>query len=69
MKSERADALDWLRVPTTLAVFLFHSGAAFAAGDWQLNAPTKSFAITIWNGHHSARLLGTTIANPNCVAV
>ncbi len=50
MKFERDDALDWLRVLATLAVFLFHSGAAFAAGDWHLNAPTKSFAITVWNG-------------------
>lgn len=49
MNRGRDHALDWLRVITTLAVFVFHSGAPFAAGDWHLNYPIKSFSITVWN--------------------
>lgn len=48
-KPTREYAIDWLRMLATLAVFVFHSGAAYAAGDWHLNSPTKSFPITIWN--------------------
>jgi hypothetical protein len=48
-KLTRDYAIDWLRVLATLAVFVFHSGAPFAAGDWHLNAPNKSFPITVWN--------------------
>lgn len=49
MNSNRHYPLDWLRVVATAGVFIFHSGAAYMPGDWHLNAPTKSFAITIWN--------------------
>lgn len=49
INKERDHALDWLRVFATLAVFIFHSGMAYTAGDWHLSYPIKSFPITVWN--------------------
>ena len=42
-------AIDWIRIIATLAVFMFHSGAAYSYGNWHLNNLEKSFAITVWN--------------------
>ncbi|MBI5966201.1 MAG: acyltransferase family protein [Chloroflexi bacterium] len=48
-KLERHFAIDWIRMIATLAVFVFHSGIAYGAGDWHLNNPEESFSITVWN--------------------
>lgn len=45
----RHPAIDWLRVIATFAVFVFHSGAPYAAGDWHISHYPKSATITIAN--------------------
>jgi len=47
--SERHHAIDWVKSIATLGVFLFHSGAAYAEGNWHINNTQKDFAITVWN--------------------
>jgi peptidoglycan/LPS O-acetylase OafA/YrhL len=49
LQSERLHALDWVRALTVIAVFVFHSGAAYAAGDWHINNSEKSTVITVVN--------------------
>jgi hypothetical protein len=40
--------LDWLRVLSTLAVFLFHSARAFDLGNWHIKNNVLSLNMEIW---------------------
>jgi glucans biosynthesis protein C len=39
--------LDWLRVFTILAVFLYHSNRFFTLNDWSIKNATRSLSSTI----------------------
>jgi membrane-bound acyltransferase YfiQ involved in biofilm formation len=45
----RHAAIDVLRIAATLAVFLIHAAAPYAAGDWHLSYYPKSASLTITN--------------------
>lgn len=49
VRNARHGALDMLRALATLAIFIFHSGAPYVAGDWHISSPSKSFVLTVWN--------------------
>jgi len=54
-KQIRHQHLDWLRVVSVLLIFIFHSGAPFALGDWHFKSGTSSIGLTVWN--HSILLI------------
>jgi glucan biosynthesis protein C len=40
--------LDWLRVLSILAVFIFHCGRFFDLGDWHVKNPSTYYGMDIW---------------------
>lgn len=42
--------LDWLRIFSVLLIFIFHSGAPFAFGDWHFKSGVNNVGLTLW-GH------------------
>ena len=51
--------LDWLRVLTILAVFVFHSSRFFDLGDWHVKNPTTYVGVDIWTAFLSCWLMPT----------
>ena len=48
--SNRRYDLDWLRVITILAVFIFHNCRLYDTGGWHVKSPTTYAGMDLWTG-------------------